>query len=164
MFDAVIRKVENTVDTAVENIALRAVVAFLFLVAAGFATAALALWLRRQYGGETASVMLAALYAIIGAITWLVTGARAPADTSQETPSESASSDVAPDANEPRRPVSDTDRKFVYTALQSATPIVLPRLLRALLHNLPILAAIAGAIFVLWRAPLADQQPGTPAE
>ena len=60
MFRMLFRRAQATVDRAIDGLMLRVIVAIPFLIAAGFGTAALAIWLNREYGPETGSLILAA--------------------------------------------------------------------------------------------------------
>ena len=56
MFRMLFRRAQATVDRAIDGLMLRVIVAIPFLIAAGFGTAALAIWLNREYGPETGSL------------------------------------------------------------------------------------------------------------
>jgi hypothetical protein len=150
MFGFLFRRAQATVDRAVDSIVHRIIIAIPFLIAGGFGTAALALRLNRDYGPETASLLMAGGFAVLGLVAWLVFRARSEApseaDGATEEPAQpSASAGVeGPD-------FSNTDRELMMAALTSAAPIALPALVRAVGRNLPLLAAVAAAVFIISR-------------
>lgn len=150
MFGSLFRRAQATVDNAIGQIVNRAIVAIPFLVAAGFGTAAVAMRLNRELGSETGSLVLAGAFAVIGLITALVVHMKSekPAAMGDEAEHEAAP-DTATAAAEPG--TSDIDRELVMAALTTAAPIALPGLLRTLGRNLPLVAAIAAAAFVIAR-------------
>lgn len=150
MFGSIFRRAQATVDNAIGQIVNRAIVAIPFLVAAGFGTAALAMRLNREFGPETGSLVLAAVFAVVGLLTALVVNSRAekPAAKLEET-AEAAAPETAAAAEQPG--TSDIDRELVMAALTSAAPIAIPGLLRTIGRNLPLVAAIAAAAFVIAR-------------
>ena len=149
MFGSLFRRAQATVDNAVGQIVNRTIVAIPFLVAAGFGTAAIAMRLNRELGAETASLVLAAAFSVIGLLTALVIYARA------EHPAAMAEEEDEP--AEPDAPLSDDasmnaiDRELLKAALTTAAPIAVPGLLRTLGRNLPLVAAVAAAAFVISR-------------
>ena len=149
MFGSLFRRAQATVDNAIGQIVNRAIVAIPFLVAAGFGTAAVAMRLNRELGPETASLVLAAAFSAIGLLTALVVYARTekPAAVTEDV-SEAAEPDAAlsDDAG-----MNDIDRELIKAALTTAAPIAIPGLLRTLGRNLPLVAAVAAAAFVISR-------------
>src|SRR5690606_29641685 len=75
MFQGLFKRAERSIDSVVARFVDRALVAVPLLVAAGFATAALTVKLVEVYGHVTAYAMMAALFAVIGAVTMAVLGA-----------------------------------------------------------------------------------------
>jgi hypothetical protein len=150
MFGSLFRRAQATVDNAIGQIVNRAIVAIPFLVAAGFGTAAVAMRLNRELGPETGSLVLAAVFAVVGLLTALIVHSRAekPAALGDE-PGEAAAPESAAAVEEPG--ASDIDRELVMAALTSAAPIALPGLLRTIGRNLPLVAALAAAAFVIAR-------------
>ena len=66
MFGMLFRRAQATVDRAIDGLVTRAIVAIPFLVAGGFGTAALALRLNREFGAETASLIMAGGFVGLG--------------------------------------------------------------------------------------------------
>lgn len=162
MFGALFRRLHATIDGVIGQLVSRAITALPFLAALVFAIVSLYLWLNRTLGPELGSLVLAAIFAVIGAIIAVAT----------------SSPVVAPEKNEPAVPVtalgeaaspgdlvglSPEDRKLLMAAASTIAPAVIPGLGKALMRNLPLLAAIAAALFVLTRP---DEEKGTeqPAE
>jgi hypothetical protein len=149
MFGSLFRRAQATVDNAIDSVVNRAIVTIPFLVAAGFGTAALAMRLNREFGAETGSVILAFGFVGVGLLAALIVHGRRsrPAEVVEEA-AESAER-TAEAATEPG--ISDVDRELVMAALTTAAPLALPAILRALGRNLPLVAAIAAAGFVMTR-------------
>lgn len=150
MFGFLFRRAQATVDRAVDGIVHRIIIAIPFLIAGGFGTAALALRLNREYGPETTSLILAGGFAALGLLAVLVfrTRSEAPleADGASEEPSQ-ASAAVGAEGPD----LSNNDRELIMAALTSAAPIALPALVRTVGRNLPLLAAVAAAAFIISR-------------
>ena len=156
MFGFLFRRAQATVDRAVDNIVHRIIIAIPFLIAGGFGTAALTLWLNREYGAETASLILAGGFVALGLVAWLVfrprTEAAPESSGAAEEPAQAsaAASTEGPD-------FSNTDRELIMAALTSAAPIALPAIVRTIGRNLPLVAAVAAAAFIISR----DGQSGS---
>jgi hypothetical protein len=157
MFGSLFRRAQATVDNAVDNVVNRAIVAFPFVIAAGFGTAALSMRLNREFGAETGSLILAGAFLILGGLAALILHSQIPTEPARET-AESAEHE-ADEAADPA--LASADRELLMAALATAAPIVLPVLMRALMRNLPrylpIVAAIAAAGFIMSRR---TEQPG----
>jgi len=145
------RRAQATVDHAIDSLINRAIVAIPFLIAGGFGTAALAIRLNRDYGPEMGSLILAGLFAALGLVVALVVRSRseAPADTqgaAQEAPdSAEAAAAEAAESND----LSGVDRELIMAALSSAAPLAIPAIVRTVGRNLPLIAAVAAAAFVI---------------
>ncbi len=150
MFGFLFRRAQATVDRAVDNIVHRIIIAIPFLIAGGFGTAALTLWLNREYGAETASLILAGGFAVLGLVAWLIfrPHAAAPAESSG-TAEEPVQASAAASAEGPD--FSGADRELIMAALTSAAPIALPAIVRTIGRNLPLVAAVAAAAFIISR-------------
>ncbi|MEQ1653656.1 MAG: hypothetical protein ABL897_14300, partial [Hyphomicrobium sp.] len=102
MFSALIRRAQVSVDHAIVGVVNRAIIAIPFVVAGGFATAALALRLTREYGPEMANVILAGVFAVIGLVALLVVNRRQPAAAVDDADApQSIASDVVGDEAAP---------------------------------------------------------------
>ena len=87
----------------------------------------------------------------IGVLTATVVNLKPRHQADAETASPSAAADDTAQDQQARGPLSQTDKDLLVAALTSAAPIALPGLLRILLKNLPLLAVILTAIFVMTR-------------
>jgi hypothetical protein len=167
MFSMLFRRARATVDRAIDDLVHRAIVAIPFLVAAGFATAALTIRLNHEFGPEIGLLILAAGFAVIGLLTALVMRARsempAGGDASAEASADTSESTHAAAAEAPA--LSSTDRELIMAALTSAAPVALPALVRTVGRNLPLVAAVAAAAFIISRdGPASDQAALEPGE
>ncbi len=164
MFDSLVREAQNKVDDALTGVMKRIAVGLLLVVAAGFATAALAVWINRQLGPELGNIIVAVIFLIFGLIAYVALVKPPPAQT-EPREEELVDQIDAPTAGASRK-LSDADRELLLSAVTAGGPIVLPRLMRLVLRNLPLIAAIAAAIFVMSR-PVETDQPdvrAAPAE
>ena len=161
MFSALFRRAQVTVDNAIDGAVNRIIIAVPFLVAGAFATAALSVWLHSEYDPIIANLIMATIFAILGLLAVAVFGGSSKsADTSVEASETAASTDEASQETTPNgdRDLSGADREFVMAALSSAAPLALPALLRLLMKNLPLIAVILAAVFVMTRSPDGSQQ------
>lgn len=159
MLGMLFRRAQATVDHAVGQVLIRTIVAIPFIIAAGFGTAALSMRLNREYGAETGSLILAVGFVALGLLTALVVYLRsseAP-NASEEPAADSASPETGANSDQTES-FSTVDRELLTAALTSAAPLAMPALMRMLLRNLPLLAAVAAAVFVVSR----DNDPGIP--
>jgi len=166
MLQSLFRRAEATVDNAIAVALARALVALPFLIAAGFATAGLAGYLYRELGSETGNIVMAGLFIIVGAITAGVVAARskAPAVERSSPPTDSAEQ-KAEDANSQAALFDPMDREVVAATLAAVGPMAIPFVIRAVVRNLPLVAAVAAAGFVLSRqGDGGGQSPMQPAE
>lgn len=162
MFQAIITRAQDAMGDAVAHAAIRALLAVPFIIAGGFGIAGLYLRLAREYGAESASLMTAGLFLVIGLVALAILSLRKryeePAvdeSTAAETvASNSEASSFAPS-------FTPAEKDLLLAGLTSAAPIALPHLVRLLLRNLPLLAVIAAAIFVLTQASPNDEAQST---
>lgn len=163
MFDSLVREAQNKVDDALTGAMKRVAVGLLLVVAAGFATAALAVWINRQLGPELGNLIVAVIFLVAGIIAYAAMIKPSPA---QSEPREEELVERMVEPASTSRRLSDADRELLLSAVTAGGPIVLPRLLRLVLRNLPLIAALAAAIFVMSR-PVetgAPDAPPAPAE
>ena len=159
MFGSLFRRAQATVDNAIEHVVNRVLVAIPFLIAAAFGTAALSLRLNREFGAETASLILAGGFIVIGLIVALIVHSRSSQPAEPLTEAAETAERAADEAADPA--MANVDRELLMAALTTAAPLALPALLRALGRNLPILAAVAAAGFILSRSNETDVlEPG----
>jgi hypothetical protein len=163
VFQALIHRAQASVDKAIAQVANRAIIAIPFLIALGFATSAAYLRLDREFGAETATLIMAGGFAFIGLLAAAVlrTSSSAPAAPAAEA-SEAAESKTA-QSEEPA--FAAADKELMTALLTTAAPLVLPSVLRGVLRNLPLVAVILAAIFVLMSSggtATGEQEPQEP--
>jgi hypothetical protein len=158
MLGMLFRRAQATVDHAVGQALMRAVVAIPFLIAAGFGTAALSMRLNREFGAETGSLILAFGFVLLGLLTALIVYLRSTeAQNARDEPADTNGSAEAVGDADPTL-ISGVDRELIAAALTSAAPLAVPAIMRMFLRNLPLVAAVAAAVFVISR----DNGPGIP--
>lgn len=155
MFSALFRRAQATVDNAIDDVLNRILIVTPFLIAIGFATAALGLRLTREFGAEVANLFLAGLFVALGLIVALVVHLRKSPPLADEPSAEAAETDVN---NEDAAAMNAVDRELLSAVLTSATPLVLPRFLPMLMRNLPLLAVIVASLFILLQPSAAAAQ------
>lgn len=155
MFGSLIRKAQVTVDNAIGQLVNRVVIAVPFLVAAGFATAALSIWLTDRYGAQTSNLIMAAGFGVIGLIAALSLRSGAAMDGADEAPVATTANGEAVAATDPdvaaEGQFSEVDRDLILSALTAAVPVALPLVLRNVLRNLPLVLVVVIAGFVVSR-------------
>jgi len=166
MFQAIFRRAQDAVENSIENsvgqVLTRMIVAVPFLLAAVFATAALSSYLTRELGAEVANLTLSAIFAVIGLIGATYVSARTPPARAgaDEPPVEAAAQ--ADGARSGSTPTSGVDHELLMAALTAAGPVALPRLLRIALRNIPVLIAVAVALFLASRQAVTTEPAGQP--
>ena len=154
MFNAIFRKAQVTVDHAIGQAVNRVVVAIPFLVAAGFATAALTLRLVREFGAELGLVCVALLFALLGLIcaAFMSSATRMMEDGSAQTNVEAADGGGVKSDDVLETGGTSVDKELVTAALTTVAPMALPAIFRALGRNLPLVAALAALLFIFTRS------------
>lgn len=151
MLQSLFRRAEATVDNAIASMLARALVAIPFLVAAGFGTAALAIYAYDNLGVAAGNLLLAALFSVVGlvCVAFVAMRARSPSLAGSET-EDGEPKAGAEEAGE--KPLLDSIDRDVMTAMLTAVgPVAVPLVLRSVVRNLPLIAAVAAAGFVLSR-------------
>lgn len=164
MFQALFKKAQTTVDNAVSEIASKSIVAIPFLLAIGFAIAAVTVRLHKLYDAETANTILAIAFAVIGTMVATVEAVRQRrrrAAVAMAAGSEQPQVAVEPD---PPSSMTGMDKEMMLAAISTAAPVALPYVMRSVVKNLPLVAALAAAGFVLTRSPIPGDQAIQPAE
>jgi hypothetical protein len=159
MFQSLFRRAEVALEHTVGHVATRVFIAVPFLVAAGFGTAALSVRLRREFDVETSYLILAGLYVLVGFALAIILALRPSRGEPASTAADAEAKAPQP-AADTIAAFSDTDRELLIAALTSAAPIALPHVARMVVRNLPILAAVGAAIFVMTRS---ESQSGSMA-
>jgi hypothetical protein len=154
MFQSIIERAEASVEQAVTGLVLKIAVAIPFLIALGFFTAATTIYVNRKFDAEVGYLIMMGAFLVVGTLAAAVVSNRSGAsvsttDNSREIPAASNNASSANDA--PTK--SDADREMLMATLAAVGPAAAPPLLRLLLRNLPLVAAVAAAGFVLTRSP-----------
>jgi hypothetical protein len=173
MFQGLLKRAERSIDSAVTKVVDRALMAAPFVVAGGFATAALTVWLVEHYGQVTAYTLMAGAFALIGLITMAVLGmgnaAQASSESAASEPEQTANASDDADA------ASDMDLTALLTPevraiLASAAPAAVPGIARGVTRNLPLILLLAVVGFVISRftptssEPRSSSEPESPSE
>lgn len=151
MFQALFRRAQATVEITIEHAVVRMIMVVPFLIAGGFGAAALAHRLNAEFGPEVGNMIMAALFIVIGLVTVAVMSIRNPPVTTQ------TAADTKPLDDHPVEPaaasagITDTDRELIAAALASLAPVAVPQILRMVVKNLPLLAAVGAAVFLVTR-------------
>lgn len=171
MFQSVIGRAQTMIQTTIDVTVNRALVGLSFFVAAGLIAAAIAYRLTMTFGVETALIVLAALFAIVGlvAASVLRTSETLPEGAASESTSSAATADHAT-SQSLFAGLSETDREMMMGMATAALPLLAPRVIGLLLRNIPSIIVIAVVVFLLARqagsfAPAAGSRPSPgPAE
>lgn len=164
MFDTILRRAQVTVDNAIDQAVNRIIVTIPFLVAGGFATAALTTRLTRMLGDEMGYLAVAGVFSVIGLIVAAVvsmprSAQHAEAVAEPAAPLAEADPHAAADAHKKGAAI---DKELMSSAVHAMAPFAVPALvplLRALGRNLPLIATVLAAAFVMTRTP--SEEPAT---
>jgi hypothetical protein len=164
MFRGLLNDAKSAMGSIIARYLARASVAVPFLIAAGFAIAAITLMLVEQYGQVTAYWIMAGALALIGALASLVVsvkeqGEEAAEQAAAETADSSASTATAAVAE------AAVQNPMALLTMLSALPMgpasLMPAL-RLVARNIPLVVLLAAITFLLWPSEKADadQQTG----
>lgn len=157
MLQSLFRRAEATVDQAVTGLVIKIVVAIPFLAALGYATAATTVHVNRAFGAEVGYLIMAGVFLALGSVAALVASSRA-SPVSDRAAEPAPPADVTSEGAAPA--IESADRELLAAALTAIGPVAGPALLRLAVRNLPLLAAIAAAGFVLARSPGGSSRSG----
>ena len=146
MFRGLISDAKAAAGAVIVKYVARASVAIPFLIAAGFATAALTVMLVDRYGAQTAYWLVAGAFTLIGAVAVLVV-------TVKEQEEEVAEADaVAGDTPEVAKEVAAQAPLALLSALLASPmgPTSALGIARLLGRNLPLVLLLVIAGFLLW--------------
>jgi hypothetical protein len=156
MMQSLFRRAEVAIEQSVGHVVTRVLIAVPFLIAAGFGTAALSLRLNRQYDTETSNLIMAGLFGLVGLGCALIFALRSSPEKKAGTATDTEAAPEPDSAGDTA--FSDTDRELLMAALTTAAPIALPQVARMVMRNLPVLAAVGAAIFVMTRSSSQPEQ------
>ena len=151
MFDSVIQRAQAGIHKTVDKMLGKVVAMVPFVIAFGFAIAALASWLYRELGLEVGNLVIAVIFAVIGLIIY----AYSTVDGPESITAGEAYAETAPLFNEPvDKPTgqwTDVEKEMAAAMMSAAAPAAVPVLLRLVLRNLPLVLAILAGVFVMTR-------------
>jgi hypothetical protein len=160
VFRGLISDAKAAAGAVIVKYVARASVAIPFLIAGGFATAALTVMLVDRYGPQTAYWLLAAGFTLIGAVAMLVV-------TVKEQEEEVAEAEaVASDTPEVAKEVAAQAPLALLSGLLASPmgPSSALGIARLLGRNLPLVLLLVVAGFLLWpAAPKPDEEADAPA-
>jgi hypothetical protein len=167
MFQGLLKRAERSIDSAVTKVVDRALMAAPLVVAGGFATAALTVWLVEHYGHVTAYALMASAFALIGLITMAVLGVGSAAKASSE--SAAPEPEQAAGASDDADAASDMDLTALLTPevraiLASIAPAAVPGIARGVTRNIPLILLLAVVGFVISRFTQTSSEPQTSSE
>lgn len=161
MFQGLFRRAESTIDNAVAKLIGRAAVAVPLLIASGFASAALTVWLIERYGAITACGMMSALFCVIALLTMAVVSTNGSQTVDAVSQPQAAAGDTVGEKS------ADTDvdpmellTPEVRTFLASVAPMAIPAVARGVGRNLPLIFILALMGFVISRFAAQDVETG----
>ena len=152
MLQSLFKRAEATVDHAVTGLVVKLVVAIPFLIALGFLTAAATIFVNQRFDSGTAYLIMAGGFLLAGVMATALANARGGgAAHASSRPEEAATRGSGDKVNGPA--IDGADREMLMTALAAVGPVAAPAVIRLVVRNLPLIAAVAAAGFVLSRSP-----------
>lgn len=154
MLQALFKRAQATVDSAISDVLNRVLLAIPFVIAAGFAMAATWTELHERLGATGANLSIAGAFAILGLIMapFLFGKSSAPG-TSEQAEEQAATPEAAARSEEPAIPglgaIGEVDGELIRSMVSAIGPSALPYVLRRLARNLPLAILAAAAIFVM---------------
>jgi hypothetical protein len=168
MLQSLFRRAEAKVDDVIAQMLARVAIALPFVIAAGFGTAALAIALYANFGLVIGNLILAGVFCVVGLIVAAVVAIRQRAADEDELAASTAAAPEGGGQQEEARLFDVVDREVMGAVASAVAPFALPVILRPVMRNLPLVAAIAAAGFVLTRKPETEagarEMPMQPAE
>lgn len=162
MFQGLLKRAERSIDSAVSKLVGRAAVAVPLLVAAGFATAAVAIKLIELYGAVVGNALMAVIFGLLGLATMAVVSSdrssNETASDQQETAAESSEEN-----EDEAAPALDLPPEVI-SMLTSAAPMALPSVARGIGRNLPLIFVLALIVFIISRFADTGSSDGAVAE
>ncbi len=149
MFQGLFKRAELQIDSVVSKIVSRVLSAVPLVIAVGFATAAATVKLVELYGAVTAFALMAALFAVIGAILMATTGAEKGSATTEEPATQASATAEGSGTGSPD--IGDLFTPEMRSLFTSAAPVALPPVLRGVGKNLPLILILALVAFVISR-------------
>lgn len=152
MFRGLLNDAKSAMGSIIARYLARASVAVPFLIAAGFAIAAITLMLVEQYGQVTAYWIMAGALALIGALASLVVSVK---EQEEEAAEQAAAESADTGASTATAAVAEAaaQNPMALLTMLSALPLgpasIVPAL-RLVARNLPLVVLLAAMTFLLW--------------
>ncbi len=158
MFRSIFRQAQVQVETSLSHAVDKALLTVPFVIAVAFAVAALSVKLCSELGVTTGLVVLAALWLLVGVMAWVIYNmSQRGAATRRPVDDDSKVMDVTLEQGEGQpASSSEAEKELVMAVLATAAPMAVPHILRLAFRNLPLLAGVAAATYVLSRPSTAD--------
>lgn len=154
MFQALFKRAQATVDSAISDVLNRVLLAIPFVLAVGFAMAAAWTELHERIGSTGANLSIAGAFAVIGLVMvpFLIGKSSGPG-TSQAPAEQTAATGQTSAGEAPGFPelgaIGEVDSELVRSLVTAIGPAAAPFVLRNLVRNLPLVILAAAAIFVM---------------
>jgi len=142
VFASLFARAEASVDSAIGDLGNRILITIPFIVALGFAAAALSIYVNRMYGAEIGNLIVAAAFVVLGGIIALVVKLRKSPAPERVEP------EPNPNEEQLNSAKSIFDNEQLMGIVSTAAPILLPALLRTATKNWPLILAVAGGLYV----------------
>lgn len=153
MFQRILHRAESAIESSIGSVIAKGLAVVPFLIAAGFAAAALSQYLTPRYGPEGANLILAALFAGVGVVAMIAVAYKYPQKHEAE---QAADKKASAGAETGGAKLGDADKELIYSALTALAPMALPRVAGLVVRNLPIIAAVVAAAYLATRASDGD--------
>jgi hypothetical protein len=165
MFRGLLNDAKSAMGSVLAKYLARASVAVPFLIAAGFAIAAITIMLVDRYGQVTAYWIMAAALALIGAMASLVVSVKEQEEEAAEEAAAETADTTAASATAAVAEAAAQNPMALLTMLSALPmgPASLVPALRLLARNLPLVVLLAAITFVLWPSEKAEAEQQTAA-
>jgi len=160
MFQSLFKRAEATVDQAVTSLILKIAVAIPFLLALGFFTAAATVYVSRKFEAEVGYLIMTSAFLVVGGLAAIIVHSRNSANRAPIAVNASETGQRNGSQANSEQPASEPDREMLMAALAAVGPAAAPAIVRLVLRNLPLVAAIAAASFIVTR-PGSDTNVGS---
>jgi hypothetical protein len=164
MFQALFKRAQATVDSAISDALNRVLLAIPFVIAVGFAMAAAWTELYERMGPTGANLSIAGAFAVIGLVMApFLIGKSAGPGTTEAAGEQTAATGQATDSAETGMPglgaIGEVDGELVRSVVMAIGPTAVPFVFRNLVRNLPLVILAAAAIFVMMQMPSGTARP-----
>lgn len=167
MFQALFKRAQATVDSAISDALNRVLLAIPFVIAVGFAMAAAWTELYERMGSTGANLSIAGAFAVLGLVmTPFLIGKSSAPGTAEQMPEQAGAAGQSTASDEPAIPglgsIGEVDGELVRSVVTAIGPTAVPFVLRNLVRNLPLVIIAAAAIFVMMQMSSGSASAGEP--